>query len=164
MLAIKLQRVGKKHQPSFRIVIAEKRSKLIAPPVEDIGSYNPFTKAVRAEKERVAYWIKSGAKPTPTVWNLLLKAGAITGAKVAIKIHPRTNTEEKSPTPSSTGNAATNPQSSIHEIIGVGVKKPVAKAEAPVEAAIAAPEANVTPPPAAESVPEATEPAVEPSV
>lgn len=86
MLAIKLQRIGKKHQPFFRIVVAEKRSKMIAPPVEDLGSYNPATKAVNAEKERVAYWIKSGAKPTPSVWNLLIKAGAISGAKVAIKM------------------------------------------------------------------------------
>lgn len=86
MLAIRLQRIGKKHQPSFRIVVAERRSKLIAPPVEDLGSYNPFTKAVSAEKDRVAYWIQSGAKPTPTVWNLLVKSGAVTGPKIAIKI------------------------------------------------------------------------------
>ncbi len=44
MLAIKLQRGGKKHQPSYRLVVAEKRSKMAAPPVEDLGTYNPFTK------------------------------------------------------------------------------------------------------------------------
>ncbi|MBI4087463.1 MAG: 30S ribosomal protein S16 [Candidatus Liptonbacteria bacterium] len=98
MLAIKLQRIGKKHQPHFRIVVAEKRSRLIAPPVEDVGSYNPFTKAVSAEKERVAYWIKSGAKPTPTVWNLLVKAGAVSGPKIAIKI----NKPEKVEAPAAT--------------------------------------------------------------
>ena len=86
MLAIKLQRIGKKHQPFFRIVVAEKRSKMIAPPVEDLGSYNPSTKAVHAAADRVAYWISCGAKPTPTVWNLLLKAGAVAGVKAAIKM------------------------------------------------------------------------------
>ena len=46
MLAIKLQRVGKKHQPGYRLVVAEKRSKMLAPPVEDLGSYSPKTKQV----------------------------------------------------------------------------------------------------------------------
>ncbi len=44
MLMLKLKRIGKKHQPSFRIVVAEGRSKLGGPPVEDLGSYNAFTK------------------------------------------------------------------------------------------------------------------------
>ncbi len=105
MLAIKLQRIGKKHQPHFRIVVAEKRSKLIAPPVEDLGSYNPFTKAVSAEKERVAYWIKSGAKPTPTVWNLLVKAGAVSGPKVAIKIRKPKKVEATAEAPATTAAA-----------------------------------------------------------
>lgn len=86
MLAIRLQRIGKKHQPYFRIVVAERRSKLGGPPVEDLGSYNPSTKAVSAQKEKVAYWIKSGAKATPTVWNLLVKAGVVSGPKIAIKM------------------------------------------------------------------------------
>lgn len=124
MLAIKLQRVGKKHQPSFRIVIAEKRSKLGAPPVEDIGSYNPHTKAVGAQKDRVAYWIKSGAKPTPTVWNLLVKAGAVSGPKVAIKI----NKPEKTEAPAATAAApeAAAPTAEVSET-------PTAEAAAPTE-------------------------------
>ena len=102
MLAIKLQRIGKKHQPYFRIVVAEKRTKLIAPPVEDLGSYNPFTKAVNVEKERAQYWIKSGAKPTPTAWNLLVKAGAVGGPKVPIKIKKPEKTEAAAETPAVT--------------------------------------------------------------
>jgi small subunit ribosomal protein S16 len=86
MLAIKLQRIGKKHQPSFRIVVAEKRSKLGAPPVEDLGVYNPRTKAVAVDKEQVTHWLKVGAKATPTVHNLLVRAGAVAGPKVGIKI------------------------------------------------------------------------------
>ena len=66
MLAIKLQRIGKKHQPSYRIVVAERRSKMAAPPVEDLGSYNPFTKAFAVKKDRVAHWMKMGAQPTVT--------------------------------------------------------------------------------------------------
>lgn len=86
MLAIKLQRIGKKHQPSYRLVVAEKRSKLGAPPVEDLGSYNPSTKAVNVKGERVNYWIKNGAHPTITAHNLLVKNSVISGKKVAVKM------------------------------------------------------------------------------
>jgi len=86
MLAIKLQRIGKKHQPSYRVVVAEKRSKMAAPPVEDLGSYNPRTKATTVKNERVSHWIKMGAQPTTTAHNLLIKEGAITGAALAVKM------------------------------------------------------------------------------
>ncbi len=86
MLAIKLQRIGKKHQPSYRVVVVEKRSKMAAPPVEDLGSYDPRTKATTVNKERVLHWVKMGAQPTVTAHNLLIKGGAITGAPRAVKM------------------------------------------------------------------------------
>ena len=86
MLAIKLQRIGKKHQPSYRVVVAEKRSKMAAPPVEDLGSYNPFTKATTIKKERILHWVKMGAQPTVTAHNLLVGQGVITKAKLAVKM------------------------------------------------------------------------------
>lgn len=86
MLAIKLQRVGKKHQPSYRLVVAEKRSKLNAPPVEDLGSYNPLIKKANFASGRVFYWIKTGARPTATVHNLLVKEGILSAPKVKIKV------------------------------------------------------------------------------
>ena len=86
MLAIKLQRIGKKHQPSYRMVVAEKRSKMAAPPVEDLGAYDPRTKATTVKKERVLYWVKMGAQPTVTAHNLLVKQGTLTGAKIAVKM------------------------------------------------------------------------------
>ncbi len=86
MLAIKLQRIGKKHQPSYRLVVAEKRSKMAAPPVEDLGSYNPLTKAITIKKDRVAHWVKMGAHPTVTAHNLLVGQGVLTSKKVAVKM------------------------------------------------------------------------------
>ena len=81
MLAIKLQRIGRKHQPSYRLVVAEKRSKMAAPPVEDLGSYNTFTKMSTIKKDRVSHWLRVGAQPTVTVHNFLVKEGVLTGAK-----------------------------------------------------------------------------------
>jgi small subunit ribosomal protein S16 len=86
MLAIKLQRIGKKHQPSYRVVVAEKRSKMAAPPVEDLGSYNPFTKLANVKKERVLHWVKMGAQPTTTAHNLLVGQGVIVGATRVVKM------------------------------------------------------------------------------
>ena len=85
MLAIKLQRIGKKHQPTYRIVVAEKRSKMAAPPVEDLGSYDPMDKKANVSKDRVAYWLKAGAQPTATAHNLLVKEGALNAPKLKIK-------------------------------------------------------------------------------
>lgn len=86
MLAIKLQRIGKKHQPSYRLVVAPARSKMAAPPVEDLGSYNPSTKMVTLKKDRTAYWLGIGAQPTVTVHNLLVKQGVVSQPKKAVKM------------------------------------------------------------------------------
>jgi len=86
MLAIKLQRIGKKHQPSYRVVVALKKSKMAAPPVEDLGAYNPFTKASTVKKDRVSYWVGKGAQATVSVHNLLVKEGIVSAAKMKVKI------------------------------------------------------------------------------
>jgi len=84
MLAIKLQRIGKKHQPGYRLVVAEKRSKMKAPPVEDLGSYNPMTKQFSVDKGKVEKWVKNGAQPTVTVHNLLVKNGVLKAEKIKL--------------------------------------------------------------------------------
>ncbi len=90
MLAIKLQRIGKKHQPSYRLVVAEKRSKMAAPPVEDLGAYNPFTKAATLRGDRVQYWVKNGAQPTVTAHNLLVEKGILSEKKMVVKMKVKT--------------------------------------------------------------------------
>lgn len=82
MLAIKLQRIGKKKQASFRVVIAERRSKLNGRSIEDLGWMNPRTNTFQVNKERVKHWVSVGAKPTDTVHNLLVKASVIEGKKI----------------------------------------------------------------------------------
>jgi len=84
MLAIKLQRIGKKHQPSYRIVVQEKRTKLNGLSREDLGWFNPLNNKREINKDRAMYWISVGAKPTPTVHNLLIRTGIIRGKKIAV--------------------------------------------------------------------------------
>jgi small subunit ribosomal protein S16 len=84
MLSIKLRRIGKKHQPSFRIIVAEKRSKLNGRYIEDLGWMNPFSKKFSINKARVTYWLNVGAQPTDSVYNLFVKSGIVVGAKRAV--------------------------------------------------------------------------------
>ena len=84
MLTIRFFRIGKKNQPSFRIVVCDKRN---APRggrfLEIVGFYNPRTKETIVEKEKIIAWISKGAKASATVHNLLIKQGVIEGKKIA---------------------------------------------------------------------------------
>jgi small subunit ribosomal protein S16 len=82
MLKIRLQRVGKKNSPSFRVVLVEHT----APPKgkfqEILGFYNPIKKEKNFKKERIEYWISKGVQISPTVYNLLVDEKIITTAKI----------------------------------------------------------------------------------
>ena len=81
MLAIKFKRIGKKKQPNYRIIVTEKRSKVFGRFVEDLGWYNPRTKEFKIDKERTGYRLKTGAQPTDSIHNLLVRAEIISGPK-----------------------------------------------------------------------------------
>ncbi|MDP3989006.1 MAG: 30S ribosomal protein S16 [bacterium] len=84
MLKIRLQRVGKRHDPSFRIVVTEHTSGPKAGKhVEVLGSYDARKgKApVIINSERVLYWIGKGAQPSGTVNNLLVSKSILSGSK-----------------------------------------------------------------------------------
>src|SRR3989344_7707446 len=89
MLMLKLNRIGKKHQARFRLVVDEKRHKLFGKNVEDLGWYNPNTNKSEFKKERIEYWMKTGAKVTDTVHNLLVSAGIVSGKKIAVHKQPK---------------------------------------------------------------------------
>lgn len=92
MLAIKLKRIGKKHQPSYRLIVAEKRSSLVGRYVEDLGWYNPLAakeNKFKFNKDRIDHWLKTGAQPTATVHNLLILAGILSGAKMRAHKNPK---------------------------------------------------------------------------
>ena len=76
MVKIRLQREGKKKAPFYHIVVADSRSPRDGKIVEKLGTYDPMTDpaTVVLDKEKVAQWIKNGAKPTDTVKALIEKA------------------------------------------------------------------------------------------
>lgn len=83
MLVIRLFRVGKKNQPSFKIVITDKRKPTRAGRfVEQVGFYNPITKEKVLNQERIKYWLSVGAKPSDTIHNLLVSEKIVEGKKI----------------------------------------------------------------------------------
>jgi len=85
MLMMRLQRVGRKHDPSYRIVVTEKtRGPKSVDYVELVGSYDARKDkdvAVTFNEERAKYWLSVGVTPSDTVYNLLISKGLLEGKK-----------------------------------------------------------------------------------
>jgi small subunit ribosomal protein S16 len=73
MVKIRLQRVGKKKAPFYHVVVADSRSPRDGKIIEKVGTYNPMTDpaTIVLDNEKVAEWVKNGAKPTDTVKKLI---------------------------------------------------------------------------------------------
>lgn len=97
MLALRLKRIGKKHQAAFRLVVGERRSKLKGDYTEDLGWYNPNLKKAEFKNDRVTYWLSVGAKPSDTVHNLLVTYKVIEGKKIANHKQPKKKEGEAKP-------------------------------------------------------------------
>ena len=76
MLRIRLRRVGKKGQPSYRIVVADSRAPRDGAYVEWIGQYDPLfdPPKVSLKEDKAVHWLRKGAQPSEAVqrifrWN-----------------------------------------------------------------------------------------------
>ena len=76
MLAIRMQRNGRSHYPTYRIVVQEaQRHPLSGRVVAEVGNYNPATKALTLDEEAVEKYLKNGAQPSSRVAFVLKKNG-----------------------------------------------------------------------------------------
>jgi small subunit ribosomal protein S16 len=82
-LKIRLTKVGSVHQPLYRVVVAEARSRRDGAAVENLGTYRPGSKGnpISVNMERVEYWLSKGAKPTNTMHAMIKKARRAGAAK-----------------------------------------------------------------------------------
>jgi len=116
MLVIRFFRTGKKNQPSFKIVVTDKReSSTTGRSVEEVGFWNPLTKEKVLRQERIKYWLSVGAKPSPTVFNLLISEKIIEGKK--IDVHKKAKMKEK---PAVAGSASVAKATSAKEAAVAG--------------------------------------------
>lgn len=79
MLRIRLRRVGKKKQPSYRIVVADVRSPRDGAFVDQVGHYNPLTDppTVTLDTDKAKRWLGVGAKPSETVERIFQAQGVL---------------------------------------------------------------------------------------
>jgi small subunit ribosomal protein S16 len=78
MLAIRLRRTGSKKRPFYRVVVTDSRTARDSSFVEVLGHYNPRTKpeTLSVDRERLAHWLKSGARPSDSVRTLVARMPA----------------------------------------------------------------------------------------
>ncbi len=148
MLAIRLQRVGRTNDPSFRIIVQDHRRspKKTRGLVEFVGSYDARKGTPQVNAERIKYWLSVGARPSDTVHNILVSTKVIDAKKVnamnkKTKVVKDTPKEEVKAAPAA-------PKAEI---------KPEAKSEVKAEEPAPAPEVKEEP--KTETVPTAEAPA-----
>lgn len=92
MLKIRLQRIGRKNDPSFRVVLTDsKNSAKSGRFLEILGVYNPKMDKTSEgnlnrnfQADRIQYWISQGAKCSDTVHNFLAHDKIISGKKINV--------------------------------------------------------------------------------
>ena len=74
MLKIRLKRLGAKKSPTYRIIVINSTTKREGRPIQELGHYNPKTKAMVLDVASAKEWVKKGAQPTETVQYLITNA------------------------------------------------------------------------------------------
>ncbi len=82
MLKMRLQRVGRKNNPSFRVVVTDSRNAQIrGRHVDIIGNYDPRLDRFEVDAEKAKKWLAQGVQPSDTIYNLLVSKKVIEGRK-----------------------------------------------------------------------------------
>lgn len=83
MITIRLSRVGKTKQPTYRLIVSDKRKDPWGKYLENLGTFNPRTEppTIDFKVDRIKYWISKGAQTSETVWNIFVDQKILEGAK-----------------------------------------------------------------------------------
>lgn len=85
MLKIRFQRIGRKNDPAYRMVVTEQaRGPQAGKNVAVVGTHHPKTKQTAIDADAVKLWLSRGAQASGTVHNLLITKGIITGKKINV--------------------------------------------------------------------------------
>ena len=79
MVRIRLRRMGLRHQPTYRVVVADKESPRDGRFLEILGFYNPRTNpfTLQLKEDRVFHWMSVGAQPSESVLQLFTSVGLV---------------------------------------------------------------------------------------
>lgn len=135
MLTIRLTRVGKKKDASFRVIVVESKRK-VQPGnyLEMVGSYDPRIDTASLKADRIKYWISQGATLSDTVHNLLINQKIIEGKK--INVLPKKTVPKPAPTEASGKEEPAAAAPAAEPKAEVPAEAPVAEA-APVDEPVA---------------------------
>ena len=128
MLALRLQRTGRKHEPTFRVVLTDsKNGPKSGKYLENLGWYDTRRKNTLEQLDlaRIKHWMSHGAKPSVTLYNFLVGAKAIEGKK--LNALPRKSPVKKEGEAPAAGGPATAPDTA-------SAPAPAAPAPAPAPA------------------------------
>ncbi len=82
---IRLQRIGRKNSPHFRVVLTDRRNSTKSGRfLEVLGSYAAKEGVFQVNGERVKYWMSKGAKVSDTMHNFLISNKVIAGKKINV--------------------------------------------------------------------------------
>ena len=82
MLKIRLQRIGRKNDPAFRVVLTDsKNSTKSGKFLEILGTYNPKAGEVNFKADQIKQWISKGAQLSDTMHNFMVHQKVIEGKK-----------------------------------------------------------------------------------
>ena len=85
MLKIRLQRIGRKNDPSFRVVLTDsKNSTKSGRFLEILGTYNPKAGEKNLMTDRIKHWMSLGAKCSDTIHNFLIHDKVLEGKKINV--------------------------------------------------------------------------------
>ena len=82
MLKMRLQRIGRKNSPSYRVVVTDSRNAVSrGRSVDLIGSYDPKLGRIQIDKDKAIHWLSHGVQPSDTVYNMLVNQKIVEGKK-----------------------------------------------------------------------------------
>lgn len=144
MQVIRLTRVGKKKDASFRVIVIDSKRKVQAGNyLEMVGSYDPRSNTSDLKADRIKYWISMGAKPSDTVHNLLISKNIIEGKKINVlpkKVLAKPEpVAEAAPAAAAAAVVTEATDDKVEEVAAEDAQTPAAEPEAPTEVAAEAP-------------------------
>lgn len=82
---MRLQRVGRKNEPSYRVVVVDKRTGPKSNKnIDQLGFYNPKLGVVEIDGEKAKHWLSKGVQPSDTVHNMLVSKKIIDAKKINV--------------------------------------------------------------------------------
>jgi len=133
MLKIRLQRVGRKNDPSFRVVVTDsKRGPKSGDNIELLGSYNPRADKTQIKGDRVRHWMSVGAQVSDTMHNLLVNEKIIEGKKINVlpkKSPIKKEVAEEAPKEDVKAEEEVSKEETVSEMPAPGSKEEAPKAE-----------------------------------